>query len=182
MTTVSGWVTQWTEKIEKEFRAGNSKAIYDGVKTLCDTKKPFTTKQSTLTSKGERIQSPEELAEVWKKFLDKKFSATELEKLRDEFEALPENNENGELEAYIMPMFGAGLWDWISAFVALSPDLNTVKGIAFDHKQETLRPSPAASKNSQGRSSLCHTSPAAYIHRGPSWQSQISWDACDSTW
>ena len=47
------------------------------------------------------------------------------------------SNEAGELEAYILPTFGAGLWDWISGFVALDKDLNTVKGVAFDHKQET---------------------------------------------
>ncbi len=47
------------------------------------------------------------------------------------------SNEAGELEAYIFPTFGAGLWDWISGFVALEKDLNTIKGVAFDHKQET---------------------------------------------
>ena len=47
------------------------------------------------------------------------------------------SNEEGEVEAYIFPMFGAGLWDWISGYVALANDLNTVKGIAFDHKAET---------------------------------------------
>ena len=46
-------------------------------------------------------------------------------------------NEAGEVEAYILPVFGAGLWDWISGFVALEKDLNTIKGVAFDHKQET---------------------------------------------
>ncbi len=46
--------------------------------------------------------------------------------------------EDGKsVEAYIFPMFGAGLWDWISGFVALESDLNTVKGVAFDHKSET---------------------------------------------
>lgn len=47
------------------------------------------------------------------------------------------SNEKGELEAYILPMFGAGLWDWISGYVALDKDLNTVRGVAFDHKGET---------------------------------------------
>lgn len=47
------------------------------------------------------------------------------------------SNDKGELEAYILPMFGSGLWDWISGYVAMNPDLNTIKGIAFDHKQET---------------------------------------------
>ena len=42
-----------------------------------------------------------------------------------------------EVSAYILPMFGAGLWDWISGFIALDQDLNTIKGIAFDHKTET---------------------------------------------
>ena len=42
-----------------------------------------------------------------------------------------------EVSAYILPMFGAGLWDWISGFIALNQDLNTIKGIAFDHKTET---------------------------------------------
>jgi len=46
-------------------------------------------------------------------------------------------NEAGKVEAYIFPMFGAGLWDWISGFIALEADLNTVKGVAFDHKSET---------------------------------------------
>ena len=45
--------------------------------------------------------------------------------------------ENGEVEAYIFPTFGAGLWDWISSYVAFGEDLNTIKGIAFDHKSET---------------------------------------------
>lgn len=42
-----------------------------------------------------------------------------------------------EVDSYILPMFGAGLWDWISGFVALDSDLNTVRGVAFDHKSET---------------------------------------------
>jgi len=43
---------------------------------------------------------------------------------------------NGD-EAYILPVFGAGLWDAIWGFVAIKPDLKTVKGISFDHKGET---------------------------------------------
>ena len=92
------WVTNWTEKIEKEFRAGNAKAIYAGVKALCGTKKPYATKQPTIDSNGNRIDGPEELAAVWKKFLNKKFSPTELENLRNEFEALPANEGAEELE------------------------------------------------------------------------------------
>lgn len=43
----------------------------------------------------------------------------------------------GTVDSYIFPTFGSGLWDWISSFIALGPDLNTVMGIAFDHKGET---------------------------------------------
>lgn len=46
-------------------------------------------------------------------------------------------DDSGEIEAYIFPTFGAGLWDWISSYVAFGKDLNTIKGIAFDHKGET---------------------------------------------
>jgi len=42
-----------------------------------------------------------------------------------------------QVDAYIIPVFGAGLWDWISGFIALEGDFNTVKGVAFDHKSET---------------------------------------------
>ncbi|MEO9474796.1 MAG: NADH:ubiquinone reductase (Na(+)-transporting) subunit C [Cyclobacteriaceae bacterium] len=45
--------------------------------------------------------------------------------------------EDGSIGAYIFPMFGKGLWDWISGYMALDSDLNTIKGIAFDHKAET---------------------------------------------
>ena len=46
-------------------------------------------------------------------------------------------DESGNVEAYIFPTFGAGLWDWISSYIAFGQDLNTVKGVAFDHKGET---------------------------------------------
>lgn len=40
-------------------------------------------------------------------------------------------------EAYILPTFGAGLWDAIWGFVAISPDFETVKGISLAHRGET---------------------------------------------
>ena len=46
-------------------------------------------------------------------------------------------DESKQISAYIFPMFGAGLWDWISGYLAIGNDLNEIKGIAFDHKQET---------------------------------------------
>lgn len=40
-------------------------------------------------------------------------------------------------ESYILPTFGAGLWDAIWGFVALAPDLETIQGVSFDHRGET---------------------------------------------
>lgn len=38
---------------------------------------------------------------------------------------------------YVVPLRGKGLWDAIWGYVALESDLNTIKGITFDHKGET---------------------------------------------
>lgn len=45
--------------------------------------------------------------------------------------------ENGAEKAYILPTYGAGLWDAIWGFVALEEDLETIKGVTFAHKGET---------------------------------------------
>jgi len=42
-----------------------------------------------------------------------------------------------KIEAYILPMYGNGLWNNIWGFIALAPDLNTIKGVSFDHVGET---------------------------------------------
>ena len=45
------------------------------------------------------------------------------------------NAESGKI--YILSVFGKGLWDDIWGCVALKEDLNTIAGVAFDHKAET---------------------------------------------
>ena len=37
----------------------------------------------------------------------------------------------------VVPLYGAGLWGPIWGYVALAPDMNTVKGIVLDHQGET---------------------------------------------
>jgi Na+-transporting NADH:ubiquinone oxidoreductase subunit C len=44
---------------------------------------------------------------------------------------------NGELESYILPISGKGLWSTIYGYLALEPDGNTVKGITFYQHGET---------------------------------------------
>ena len=41
------------------------------------------------------------------------------------------------VEAYILPVYGKGLWGPIYGFVALDTDLNTIKGVSLDHDKET---------------------------------------------
>lgn len=38
---------------------------------------------------------------------------------------------------YVVPVFGFGLWNTISGYLALEEDMNTVKGVVFDHAGET---------------------------------------------
>jgi len=42
-----------------------------------------------------------------------------------------------DIENYILPVYGAGLWDEIWGYVALQTNLNTIEGVTFSHKGET---------------------------------------------
>jgi Na+-transporting NADH:ubiquinone oxidoreductase subunit C len=68
--------------------------------------------------------------------IQKNYKMPKEERMYPVFQFMSESNPD-QVEAYIFPMWGAGLWDWISGFVAVSSDLNTIKGVAFDHKTET---------------------------------------------
>lgn len=46
-------------------------------------------------------------------------------------------DESGKVVSYILPVYGFGLWDNIWGFIAVEADLNTVKGVVYDHKGET---------------------------------------------
>jgi Na+-transporting NADH:ubiquinone oxidoreductase subunit C len=41
------------------------------------------------------------------------------------------------VDAYILPLYGAGLWDKIWGFAAVDGNYETIVGVAFDHKAET---------------------------------------------
>jgi len=45
--------------------------------------------------------------------------------------------EKDGVKTYVFPLRGAGLWGPIWGNMALTEDLNTVKGVTFDHKGET---------------------------------------------
>lgn len=48
-----------------------------------------------------------------------------------------ESIENGQITAYIIPISGKGLWSTIYGYLAVKPDLTTVKGITFYKHGET---------------------------------------------
>ena len=82
------WVSRWTEEIERANGKGDLKAVYRGVRAVSGAKRCFSATQPTM-KQGQRIKSPEELANAWGEFLEKKFEATDLERARADFEALP---------------------------------------------------------------------------------------------
>ena len=45
--------------------------------------------------------------------------------------------DSTKIEAYILPVYGNGLWDRIWGFVALDNSVETIKGVSFGHKAET---------------------------------------------
>lgn len=58
------------------------------------------------------------------------------ERLFPVYEFRSETNPD-EIEAYILPVYGNGLWDKIWGYIALDKNLEVIKGVTFDHKAET---------------------------------------------
>lgn len=50
---------------------------------------------------------------------------------------LMDTSDPKKIDAYIVPVYGNGLWDKIWGYVALDNDLQTIVGTSFDHKGET---------------------------------------------
>jgi Na+-transporting NADH:ubiquinone oxidoreductase subunit C len=46
-------------------------------------------------------------------------------------------NDPSKVEFVVLPVYGYGLWNDIWGFVALESDMNTIRGVKFDHKGET---------------------------------------------
>lgn len=51
--------------------------------------------------------------------------------------SIADKNDPSKVAYYVLPVYGFGLWDNIWGYVALESDLNSIKGIIFDHKGET---------------------------------------------
>ncbi|MCO5252879.1 MAG: NADH:ubiquinone reductase (Na(+)-transporting) subunit C [Bacteroidetes bacterium] len=46
-------------------------------------------------------------------------------------------NDKGEIEYSVLPFFGHGLYDNIWGYIAVEPDMKTIKGVVLDNKGET---------------------------------------------
>ena len=68
--------------------------------------------------------------------ISKNFKMDPENRILPVFKYMSESNPD-QVEAYILPLYGNGLWNRIYGFVALEDDLNTIKGISFGHIQET---------------------------------------------
>ncbi len=66
----------------------------------------------------------------------KQFKEDPKERLLPVF-AVRDEVDPSKFEAYIIRVYGNGLWNSIWGFVALDSDMNTVKGAIFDHAGET---------------------------------------------
>lgn len=85
--------------------------------------------EATTDQKGNPIEAE-------KVNIQKNYRFPKEERLYPVFRFMNEEQPD-QVEAYIFPMFGSGLWDWISGYLAVDSDLSTIRGVAFDHKQET---------------------------------------------
>jgi len=68
--------------------------------------------------------------------VSKNYKLSREERLLPVFKYMSESDPN-KVEAYILPLYGNGLWDRIWGFMALGEQLETVKGVSFGHKAET---------------------------------------------
>ncbi|MEQ9592098.1 MAG: NADH:ubiquinone reductase (Na(+)-transporting) subunit C [Cyclobacteriaceae bacterium] len=66
----------------------------------------------------------------------KNFKLAPEERLLPVFKFMNENDST-QIDAYILPLYGNGLWDRIWGFIALDNNLAVIEGISFGHKAET---------------------------------------------
>ncbi len=68
----------------------------------------------------------------------------DTQKVFDALQSVKDTRDAGQFPIFkatdgsvVVPLYGAGLWGPIWGYIALAPDMNTVKGIVLDHSGET---------------------------------------------
>ncbi len=90
-----------------------------------------TVKVEIVNNAGEDLEADEA-----KLVIGKEYKKSESERALPVYVVGKMDNPN-EVESYVIPVYGKGLWDFIWAYVALDADLTTFEGIVFDHVGET---------------------------------------------
>jgi Na+-transporting NADH:ubiquinone oxidoreductase subunit C len=96
------------------------------------------TKSLVVNAKGEIVTKDEDGKDLVAEDINigKEYKKPVDKRLLPVFMFMSEANTE-QVEAYIFPTYGNGLWNNIWGFIALNPDLATIKGAAFDHVGET---------------------------------------------
>lgn len=128
---------------QKAIRLDTRKQILSAVMELTGKEDVLTlydqrTKSLVVTATGEVVKTDKDgnplVAEEVN--VGKEYKKPVEERLLPVFQFMSESDPN-QTEAYILPVYGNGLWNKIWGFVALETDLNTIKGFSMDHKAET---------------------------------------------
>ena len=94
-------------------------------------------KSLVVNAKGEEVNEVEGEPVVAENVdIGKQFKLPPEERLYPVFKLVSENNPD-EADSYILPVYGNGLWDNISGYIALEKDMATLRGAVFDHEGET---------------------------------------------
>lgn len=90
-----------------------------------------TVKTVVVKSDGAKVETEEASVNVFKEYKKPKdMRDLPVYKVYDEADA-------SKIKAYVFPVYGKGLWDFIWGYVAVEADLKTVGGLVLDHKGET---------------------------------------------
>lgn len=126
-------------EVEKDTRKKILGAVMD-VKEDADVLKVYEENIESLVvnSEGEEITTTAEGEPLVAEDVDvaKEFKKDPEERLYPIYKFMDKDNP-GKVEAYIVPVYGNGLWDNIWGYIALENDLETIMGVVFDHQGET---------------------------------------------
>ena len=101
-------------------------------------------KTQIVKALGETASYEEVVAEA--ALLDAEGNVVEndTQKVFDALQSVKDSRAEGKFPIFkakdgsvVVPLYGAGLWGPIWGYIALAPDMNTVKGIVLDHSGET---------------------------------------------
>lgn len=109
-----------TFKDVSEISKEEAVAIYDAV-----------IEEMVVDIKGKKVDTSAAKIEVlreYKKPVEERLFPVYIAKNKD---------DKTKVEFYVVPTYGAGLWNNISGYIALRPDLNTIEGARFGHIGET---------------------------------------------